>query len=100
VAPVSTNEQNDPGYLEYPDNVAATYQIATGPGLVRATASWTGAPSLTLSIDCAGDGESGTGASGLVVTAQSGGGTCSVTLALPQGVQATVPYTLDIESAR
>jgi hypothetical protein len=87
------------GNIEYP-TVSATY-AAAGGGEITASATWTGTPTMQLSISCP-DGIRATrsGASGLSVTVDdgAGGGTsCEVTLAMPPDVAATVSYTLDVD---
>ena len=87
---------SQPGNLEYPDNVSATYPLASGGG-VAASATWTGAPALELSVDCPGGQAVRTGPSGLTVSVAGPAGACTVTLAEPPGVEATVAYTLDLQ---
>lgn len=90
-----------PGNIEAP-TVSAEYPVAGG-GTVSATATWSGTPTMTLSIACP-DGAAGTrsGSSGLSLTVDdSSGGSapCQVTIALPPGADSTVSYTLAIEPA-
>lgn len=87
---------SQPGNLEFPDNVSATYPLASGGG-VTASATWTGAPALELSVDCPGGQSGRTGPSGLAVSVAGPAGACTVTLAEPAGIEATVAYTLDLQ---
>jgi hypothetical protein len=87
---------SQPGNLEYPDNVSAAYPLDSGGG-VAASATWTGAPVLELSVDCPGGRAGRTGASGLAVSVGGPAGACTVTLAEPAGVEATVAYTLVLQ---
>jgi hypothetical protein len=101
---VSAPSTTDPGYLDYPDDVSATYSLdAAGP--VVATATWTGAADLTLSISCPGRQDQQTGPSGLSVsvgaaTATAGSDSCAVTIDEPAGTQATAAYSLAIDDTR
>ncbi len=94
------SSESEPGNLEYPGNVSASYQVAAS-GSVTASAGWTGAPDLTLSVDCPGGQDVRTGASGLAVTEPSGSSgpavACTVTLAETSTEPATVSYVLTID---
>jgi hypothetical protein len=84
-----------------PPQTSATFGAAGG-GLVTAEATWEGSPTLELSVTCAGGvSVSRTGTSGLSVEVDDSGGsgTCQITLSLPQGVTASVTYTLAVEPA-
>jgi len=95
-----TTTLHEPGNLEYPGNVSASYTVSTVGG-VKASAQWSGAASLTLDIACGSYRADESGASGLSVTlpartVQAGGGSCTVTFAEGTGSEATVSYTLGI----
>ena len=89
------------GNLTYPGNVSALYTVPAS-GLVTATATWSGAADLSLSIACPGRQTQQTGPTGLSVsvagTTPEGGstGTCAVTIAEPTGTEATVSYSLSV----
>ncbi len=93
--------QSDPGYLTYPDDVSAGYPISTSSA-VKATATWSGAPDLSLSISCPGRKAQQSGTSGVSVSVPAatpsvgGSGTCSVEIAEPTTTEATVSYSLTI----
>jgi hypothetical protein len=91
-------EQTFPGYLEYPDDISASYQATAGTSGLTASATWSGTPTLTLEVKCPGDDEAVTGPSGSSVTARSSGGVCTVSVALPSSVQATAPYTVTVRA--
>ncbi|MDA8359010.1 MAG: hypothetical protein M0Z95_22540 [Actinomycetota bacterium] len=93
----ATRTRSDPGNLEYPDNISASYPVPAGAG-VTASATWSGVPELTLSIDCPTGHVSRTGSSGLSVSVPSGGGqgTCDVVIAETASASGTVSYSLDI----
>lgn len=86
------------GVLVWPAT-SVTYRAAGG-GVVTAAATWTGAPTMTLSISCP-DGvslaRSGSTGLSLEVDDTAGTGTCEVTLALPVVTPGSVSYTLTIE---
>lgn len=87
------------GNLTYPDNVTALYSFP-GTGPLEATATWSGASDLTLSVTCAGRTATRTGASGLSVSVAEGStgstGTCTVSITEPTGVRSEVSYSLDV----
>ncbi|MDA8075959.1 MAG: hypothetical protein M0Z40_12150 [Actinomycetota bacterium] len=84
-----------------PPATSATF-AALGGGTVSARATWTDTPDLELEISC-GDGVSATrtGSSelSLEVDDTHGTGSCTVTLSLPPGVRADVPFTLVVDPA-
>lgn len=88
------------GSIEAPTTSAAF--AALGGGVVSARAMWTGTPNLELEISCGGSvAATRTGSSGLSLEVDDarGLGSCTVTLSLPPGVQADVPFTLIVEPA-
>jgi len=85
-----------PGNLEYPGNVSAQYSVQSGGG-ATVSASWSGTPSLTLSVNCTGGQQSRAGESPLNVSVAGTGGTCLFELAEPATAQATVSYVLDVQ---
>ncbi len=92
----------DPGFLAYPGNVSASYPV-TAAGPVSASASWTGSSDLSLSVSCPGRQDQKTGPSGLSVAigaaaATTGAADCTVVIAEPVGTEATVSYSLTIDS--
>lgn len=101
-APAATRSEAEVGNLTYPDNVSATYTVPGG-GPVQATATWSGSPDLTLTVSCPDRSAHRTGGSGLTVAVPAPSaddpGTCTVTVAEPTGVEATVSYTLDVDTA-
>ena len=89
------------GYLAYPDDVSATYQTAGG-GIVSAAATWTGTPTLSLTITCTSQHVSRNGESGIslaVTDDHSAGVPCNVTLAEPPSEEGTVSYSLSVSLA-
>ena len=93
--------RSEVGNLTYPDNVTAVYEVP-GTGQVGVTATWSGTPDLT-SPSRAPTGRRtapAAPASTVTVPAPAAGdpGTCSVTIAEPTGVEATVSYTLAVTS--
>lgn len=91
--------QTEIGNLTYPDNVAAEYAVPGG-GAVQVTATWSGTPDLTLSIACPARTARRSGASELSVSvpqpAPGNDATCTVAIAEPTGVEATVSYSLAV----
>jgi hypothetical protein len=93
--------QIDPGYLTYPDDVSAGYPVSTSAALT-ATATWSGAPDLSLSTSCPGRKGQQSGTTGVSVSvpaatpAVGGSDTCSVEIAEPTTAEATVSYSLTI----
>ncbi|MDA8290634.1 MAG: hypothetical protein M0Z33_02990 [Actinomycetota bacterium] len=83
-----------PGNLQYPDDVSAAFALRTSGGVVSATAAWSGAPELRISVVCAGGSRSATGTTGLYVSAVGEPGNCEVTIAEPVGTAAVVSYSL------
>lgn len=84
-----------PGNFQPPTASAAF--TAAGGGTVTASATWSGTPTLVLSIACpGGPSSSRSGTSGLSIAVDDDGAStnCQVTIALPTGVSATVEYTL------
>jgi hypothetical protein len=80
---------------------SATFPAAGG-GPISAEATWTGAAAMELSISCPdGVSTTRTGASGLSVEVDDthGSGTCTVTLAVPQGETGLVDYSVTVEPA-
>jgi hypothetical protein len=99
-APSSTapSSQTDPGYLEYPDNISATYP-GTGSGIETARATWGGGATLSLEVTCPGGSQSASGPSGLAVSAEVGNGACAVTLAELVGQPSTTSYVLIVQGS-
>lgn len=91
----STTSATNNGYLQYPDNISASYQVQ-GAASEKATATWSGSINLTLSISCPGGSQTLTGASGISVSASSEQQQCSVTLSEPTGYTNTTPYPYTI----
>jgi hypothetical protein len=85
-----------PGNLEYPGSLSAQYSVQSGGG-ATVTASWSGTPSLTLSVECPGGQQNRAGASPLNVSVTANGGTCLLELAEPATAQATVSFVLDVQ---
>ncbi|HVX20270.1 MAG TPA: hypothetical protein VHB02_02870 [Acidimicrobiales bacterium] len=86
------------GYLASPDDISASYDT-TGSGVVTATATWSGASTLTLSISCSDRTTNEMGPSGISISLPGGAGgdtACSVTLAEPPSAEGPVPYSLSI----
>jgi len=84
--------QVETGWLDAPLSISATYDFqAPSPRTVVAT--WSGAPSLSLTLTCDGATTSTSGGSGLTLSAH--GASCSLTLAGPADV-ATTSYTITI----
>lgn len=73
---------------------SANYPVTTEGGVVSATATWSGTPTLTLKVTCPGAKQTRRGTSGLYVSATATAGTCSIILAEPPGVGATVSFSL------
>lgn len=99
----ATTTHSNPGNLDYPDNTSAIYHVATDAA-VTATATWSGAPTLSLSISCPDRQAQQSGPTGLSVsvpaqTPAGGGDTCSVTIAEPTTSEATVSYSLAVQYA-
>ena len=93
-----------PGYLQYPDNVSAQYQV-TATGALTVTATWSTTASLSLSVSCPGGSRAQTGSSGLSVSVsdpfgpgRSGSVSCGVELAEPSGEQTTISYSLAVHA--
>jgi len=75
--------------------VSATYPLTTTGGVVSVTGAWSGAVTLTLSLQCGtGVPDSSTGPSGLSVSTACPAGPVSV--GASEAVTATVSYTLTI----
>ena len=88
------------GYLAYPDDVSATYQV--GGETVSATATWTGTPTLSLTITCTSQHVSRNGESGIslaVTDDHRAGVPCNVTLAESPSEEGTVSYSLSVSLA-
>ncbi len=97
---VVTGEYPGNGSIDPPATSASF--AATGGGTVSAQATWTGTATLELEIVCPGGlsvGRAGSSGLSLEIDDSNGAGTCTVTLSLPQGVQADVSYTLVVEPA-
>jgi hypothetical protein len=76
--------------------VSAAYPVASAGGL-SASATWTGTPTLELSLDCPGGESEQAGSSGLSLSIAGPAGDCTVTLSEPSGVEATVSYMLVLQ---
>jgi hypothetical protein len=90
---------NDPQtfWLQSPDNVSASYPVTVdGGGVLSVTGRWSGTPTLTFAIACAGTTKAANAGTGTYLTATCGAGPASVTVALPQGTQATVSVSITI----
>ncbi|MHB8221172.1 MAG: hypothetical protein ACYDHU_12765 [Acidimicrobiales bacterium] len=98
VPAVATADRTDPGNLVYPDNISASY-TAPAAGGVTATATWSGSPTLSLTVTCPSGHASRSGPSGLSVSEPvpaGAPGTCTVSLAETPSVPSTVSYLLAI----
>jgi hypothetical protein len=89
------------GTIAFPATSATV--SAPGGSAVNATATWSGTPTLQLTITCP-DGVSasrrGTSGLSLEVNDTAGGtGSCDVQLATPPSVRADVDFTLTVEPA-
>jgi hypothetical protein len=82
-----------PGNLDDP-YTSASYQLSTTGGEVSASATWSGTPTLSLEVTCAGATNTQSGPSGLYVSVDATAGSCTITLAEPAGTEASVSYTL------
>lgn len=91
--PPHVTTQNWPGNLGDP-YTSASYQLNTTGGEVSASATWSGTPTLTLQVTCAGATNSQSGPTGLYVSVDAGAGSCTITLSEPTGTGATVSYSL------
>ena len=90
---------NDPQtfWLQAPDNVSASYPVTVdGGGVLSVTGSWSGTPTLTFTIACAGTTKAANAGTGTYLAATCDAGPASVTVALPQGTQATVSVSITI----
>lgn len=85
-----------PGNLEDP-YVSAQYQVTTTGGMVSGTATWSGTPSLALTVACGGASKQLTGLSGLYVSVDAPAGPCTITLAEPSTVGTSVSYSLSAD---
>jgi hypothetical protein len=94
--PPQVTSSSYPGNLEYPDNVSAAYPLQASGGVVSASATWSGAQKLEITITCKGTSASQSGASGLYVSANCAPGTVTITIAEGPDVQATVSYSLTV----
>jgi hypothetical protein len=82
-----------PGNLDDP-YTSASYQLSTTGGEVSASATWSGTPTLSLEVTCAGATNTQSGPSGLYVSVDATAGSCTITLAEPAGTETSVSYTL------
>jgi len=86
-----------PGYLEYPDNVSATYGLMESTGTLEVSASWNTPDDLELSAQCGqGNPSTLTGPSGLATSVGSDGSTCRVVLSQLDGDRSTLSYQLSV----
>ena len=86
VTPTTTAGQREVGWLQGPSVISATYFFSAGSAR-SVTATWTGAPTLVLSVTCDGTTTQTSGVSNLSLTAH--GSSCSVTLSGPSTVATT-----------
>jgi hypothetical protein len=91
--PDHVGTQSWPGNLDDP-YTSATYQVTTTGGVVSASAKWSGTPTLSLTVSCGSATQSKTAGSELYVSVNGPPGNCTIALAEPAGVEATVSYTL------
>jgi hypothetical protein len=91
--PPHVTTQNWPGNLGDP-YTSASYQLNTTGGEVSASATWSGTPTLTLQVTCAGATNSQSGPTGLYVSVDAGAGSCTITLSEPTGTETSVSYSL------
>ncbi|HEY1733077.1 MAG TPA: hypothetical protein VGG23_01430 [Acidimicrobiales bacterium] len=87
-----------PGNLQYPDDVSASYPFEAGAAAVEATVSWTTGTPLTLTIACGGQTQQVSGTAALSTSADFGPGSCLVTVAEAAPGGGPVAYTLTISS--
>lgn len=85
------------GNFDYPVD-SAMYAVPSLEGSLVVTATWTGTPSLLVTLGCEGNKQTDSGPSGLSVVASTNGGNCDLVLAEPSGDQDTVAYTLTIDN--
>ncbi len=91
-----------PGHASIEAPATSASFAALGGGTVSARAMWTDTPNLELEISCGGGvSATRTGSSelSLEVDDTHGTGSCTVTLSLPPGVRADVPFTLVVNPA-
>lgn len=87
---------NWPGNLQDP-YVSAQYEVTTVGGMVSGTATWSGTPTLVLTVTCGGASKELSGASGLYVSVDAPAGSCTIALAEPAGIDAAVSYSLSAD---
>ncbi len=91
--------QTQPGNLESPDNVSATYPVTTAPGVLWADVTWQGDAPLMLTLWCPDGSRSVAGEATLDASLTTSGGACTVSLAEDPSTPAAVGYALQIRPA-
>jgi hypothetical protein len=89
--------QDESGNLVFPYDLSDYYNIDTVGGIVQATATWSGTEQMTLTIACNQNQQSRTGTSGFTLAIETRSSICSVEIAVPPEVTATVSFQLNIQ---
>jgi len=91
-----SSAQTFSGYLSYPDNVESFLTLSARTGRITASATWSIAASLGLSIACSSSGQTIDGNSPLQVSAVAVNASCTIKLIEAVPVKEPIPYTLNV----
>ena len=92
-APTQVTEAT-PGNLEYPTNISAIYQVSATAPTLSALTTFSGTPALELALTCTGGHVTQEVTSGTPLTLNGASGSCTMSVALPSGVESTVSYSV------